>query len=135
AKINNVTLQFRSHGAFEIGRDLGIFTATDQAKLRNTCHFRREPNTTRAVDAARHYGFDERADIFVFNGTLVFAEARTISAKSHCLILKIALTALIADWAIKRVIDQQKFHHAFTGLLDHWRIGENFRYFAIWSRT
>jgi len=36
--------------------------------------------------------------------------------------LQIALAALVANRAIQRVVDQQKLHHALTGLLDHGRV-------------
>ena len=40
----------------------------------------------------------------------------------HCLVLQIALSALIADRAIERMIDQQEFHHAFARLAGDGRI-------------
>jgi hypothetical protein len=67
-------------------------------------------------------GFDQRTKIQIFGRTLGFSETAEIDAIRHGLILQIALTALIANRAIKRVVDQKEFHHAFAGLFDHRRI-------------
>ena len=48
-------------------------------------------------------------------GALCVDEARALAAFAHCLILQGAFAALIADWAIKRVVDEQELHHAFLG--------------------
>src|SRR5690606_38129747 len=90
---------------------------------------------TRAVDASVHDGLDQRADMLVLDGALVLPIAGRINAIGHGLVLQIALPALIADRAIERVVDQQEFHHAFTGLFDHGRVGEHFRRFAVGAGT
>ena len=46
---------------------------------------------------------------------LCIDEARALAAFAHRLVLQGAFAALVADWAIKRVVDQQEFHHAFLG--------------------
>ena len=46
---------------------------------------------------------------------LCIDEARALAAFAHCLVLQGAFAALVADWAIQRVVDQQEFHHAFLG--------------------
>ena len=48
-------------------------------------------------------------------GALCVNEARALAAFAHCLVLQGAFAALVADWAIKRMVDQQEFHHAFLG--------------------
>ena len=48
-------------------------------------------------------------------GTLCIDEARALAAFAHCLVLQGAFATLIADRAIKRMVDQQEFHHAFLG--------------------
>ena len=46
-----------------------------------------------------------------------------VEAVRHRLVLQIAFPALIADRTIQRMVDQQKFHHAVTCLLDRLRVG------------
>ena len=87
------------------------------------------------MDAAVHDRFDERADIFVFNGAFVFLKAARIHAEGHGLVLQVAFTALVADRAIKRVVDEQKLHHPFPRFLHHRRVGENLRRLTIWPRA
>ena len=57
--------------------------------------------------------------------------ARRIDAEGHGLVLQVAFAALVADRAIERMVDQQEFHHAFAGLLDHRRVGEDFGQLAV----
>ncbi len=54
-----------------------------------------------------------------------------VDAIGHRLVLQVTLAALIANRAIQRMVDQQEFHHPFTGLLDHRRFGRNDWRFAI----
>ena len=56
---------------------------------------------------------------------LFFHEAARIGAVAKHHVLQFALAALVADWAIERVIRQEKFEHAFAGLLDLRRIRAN----------
>ena len=45
--------------------------------------------------------------------------ARAVITISHRLVLQITFTALVTNWAIQRVINQEHFHHALTGFFDH----------------
>ena len=83
------------------------------------------------MDAAVHDRLDQRADIFVLDRALVFLVARGIDAEGHRLVLQVAFAALVADRAIERMVDEQELHHAFAGLLDHRRVGEHLRDFAV----
>src|ERR1700684_329284 len=77
--------------------------------------------------AAKACGFDvsaPAAEISVPYRALVLVEAAGIDAVGHRLILQIAFAALVADRAIERMIDQQKFHHAFARLAHHRRARE-----------
>ncbi len=107
----------------QIGRDFHVFAAADGAQLfhaRNFCH---EAHAASAMDAPVHEGLDERTDVFFLDRALVFHKARATESKRHGLVLQVAFTALIADGAIKRVIDKQEFHHPFAGVLDERRLG------------
>src|SRR3546814_13100700 len=41
-------------------------------------------------------------------------------------VLEIAIASLVADRTIKRVIDEEEFHHALPRLLDHWTVRADF---------
>ena len=118
----------------EIGGDLHVFAATDCAEFGDARDLGRESHATRALDAAVHHGFDERAEIFVLDGPLVLAIARAVDAIGHRLVLQIALAALVADRAIQRVIDQQEFHHALAPFARHRRIGFDHGRLALRAR-
>ena len=127
AEIGDIALQLGVHRGFEIGRDLHVFAAADRAHVARAGDFRGESHAARAMDAAIHRGAHERADIFVFDRALILGEARGIDAEGHGLILQIAFAALIADRAIERMIDEQKFHHAMARFFHHRRFGEDDR--------
>jgi hypothetical protein len=75
------------------------------------------------MDAPRHHGFHQRTEVLIFHRALVFVVARVVGAEADSLILQIALAALVADRAVQRVVDEQKFHHATTAVADHGRVG------------
>ena len=114
AQIDHIARQFAIQRGFEIGGDFRILTATNGTDFRHACHFLAEANTTCAMNAPRHYGFNQRPHILVFDGTLIIVKTAGVTAKAECLILQVALTALVANRTIQRVIDEQKLHHAFT---------------------
>ena len=121
AEIDHIAGEFRGDGLFQIGGDLGIFAAADHPDLRHAGDLGDETDAARALDAARHLGRDDRTHIFVFDGALVFREARTGTAIGNRLVLQVAFAALVADRAIERVVDEQELHHPFARLLDHRR--------------
>ena len=82
-----------------------------------------EADAARAVDAARHDGLDQRADIFVLDRALVLLIAAGVDAVGHRLVLQVAFAALVADRAVERMVDQQELHHAFARLPHHRRAG------------
>ena len=63
------------------------------------------------MDATRHVGCNQRADVFVRDHALALGEPRDITAVSQCEVLQFTLTALVTNRAIQRVVNQQKFHH------------------------
>ncbi|CAI8182573.1 MAG: Uncharacterised protein [SAR116 cluster bacterium] len=63
--------------------------------------------------------------MLVFDSPLVFFIARAVKAIAHGLVLQVTLTALVADRAVQRVIDQQEFHHPFTRLFHPVSVGAN----------
>ena len=123
AEIDHIALQLGGHRLFEIGRDLHVLAAADGAELRHAGDLGHEADAARAVDAARHDGLHQRADIFVLDRALVLLVAAGIDAVGHRLVLQVALAALVADRAVERMVDQQELHHAFARLLHHRRAG------------
>ena len=131
AKINDIARQVAVDQRAEIGRDLCILAPARLAHDVLACDFGGEAHAAGAGDAAGHMGLDQRAQIKVFGRPLRLAVAREIDAVGHRLILKITLTALIADRAIQRVVDEQELHHPFAGLFDHGRVGFHDRRLAL----
>ena len=78
--------------------------------------FLTKAHATLAQDAALAIEQDLRGQLQrLAVGALCVDKTRALTAFAHCLVLQGAFAALIADRAIKRVVDQQEFHHAFLG--------------------
>ena len=134
AEIDYVTLQLRGHCLLEISGDLHVLAAADGAELGHAGDLGGEADAARAVDAARHDGLDQRADIFVLDRALVLLVAAGVDAVGHGLVLQVAFPALVADRAIERVVDQQELHHAFARLAHHRRPGVDLGRLALGAR-
>ena len=91
---------------FDVRADFHVLAAPGCAELLDTGDVLAKSHATRAMNATRHVGRDQWAKVFVFDHTFSFVKPRQISAVAHRDILQFALASLIADWAIKRVIDQ-----------------------------
>lgn len=67
---------------------------------------------------------DQRANILVFDSTLAanLVEPSAVAAVAHRLVLKIALTTLIADGAVKGVVGEEKLHDTLASLVHERRI-------------
>ena len=63
------------------------------------------------MNAACHVRCDQRAEVLVLHRALALVVAGQIAAETHGEILQLTLTALVADRAIERVVDQEEFHH------------------------
>ena len=135
AEIDDVALKLRRHRMLEIGGDLHILAAADRAEIRRARHFGGEADAARALDAARHGGLDQRADILVLDRALVLGIARGVDAIGHRLVLQVALATLVADRAVQRVVDEQELHHPLAGLLHHRRLGQHDGRLAIGAGT
>ena len=134
AKVDGVGAHFGENAAFEIGGDLGVLATADQTKLFDARDFGHVADAARTMDATRHHRLDEGADVLFFDGALVFLIARAAHAEGHRLVLQVAFAALIADRAVERMIDEQKLHHPFARLLDHWRRGRDDLWRAVLVR-
>ena len=76
-----------------------------------------KPDATLAEDAAvpiqKNLGGEPHR---LLVNALGAVETRIGLALGHCLVLQWAFAALIADWAIERVVDEQELHHAGLSL-------------------
>ena len=123
AQIDDVARQFAGHCAFQIAGDLHILTAPNSADFLNASHFLGKADAAGALDAAGHCGLDQRPHIFLGYGALILVIPARAATIEHRLVLQVAFAALIANRAIERVVDEQKFHHPFTRLFDHRAVG------------
>ena len=87
----------------------------------------REPDAARAKNAALVVEHDPRTEV---NGLrlvhLGFDEAAGGLAVVLGIFLQFAFTGLVANRAVERVVDEQKFQDAFAHLLRRWRTRINF---------
>ena len=135
AQINDVALQITVERLVQIGSDFGIFATPGLAHFKDSGHFGRKPHTAGAGNAPRHMGFNQGTKVKIFVRALGFAEPAEIDAVRHRLILQVTLAGLIADRAIQRMVDQQKFHHTLAGASDHGRVGSDQRRLSFRARA
>ena len=100
-----------------------MLAAAGRAQRLDAGDLGREADAARALDAARHLGLDDRAELLVGDRALLFLVARGVMAIGHRLVLQVALAALVADRAVERMVDQQELHHALARLLHQRRVG------------
>lgn len=67
---------------------------------------------------------DQRANVLVLHSTLAanLVETTAVSAVPHGLVLEIALTTLVANRAVERVVGEEELHDALTRLVDERRV-------------
>lgn len=121
ANVDNVSGEFAEEGrVLEVGADLHVTATATRAQISTAANFIHKSNASSALNATGHYGAHKWANVLVLYGPLLVqidAEARAIRAKGHRLVLQIALATLITDGTVKRVIEQQKLHDAFSSFL------------------
>ena len=77
------------------------------AKLHLPSNLLSETHAARAVNATAHLLHTHKwTNIFVKNNTLFFFIARGATPVTHGEVLELALSALIANWTVKWVIDE-----------------------------
>src|SRR3989344_946758 len=96
--------------------DLRVLAAMDHAQLHHAGHFLAKAHAAGAMDATAHFLHgNQRADILDRHHALFFFVARRRAAIAHGQVLQLAFTALVADGAIQRVVDQQELHDRLLG--------------------
>ena len=116
ADVDHVAREFGVDRAADKGFDLGVLAAIGHAQLHVAGNFLTETHTARAVDASAHFRHgNQRAHVLGQHGALFLVVTRGRTAITHRQVLQLALTALIADRAVERVIDQQELHDRLLG--------------------
>jgi len=123
AEVDDVARQLRVDGLLDEGHDLGVLAAEGLAEFHLAGDLGGEADAARAVDAARHVGRHQRAEVLVEDDALLFLVARGRRAIADREVLQLAFAALVADRAVERVVDQQELHHALLGLHGHFGMG------------
>src|SRR5207244_10504998 len=98
--------------------------AADHPELLDTGDLLGEADAARAVDAARHVGGDEGTEILVRHRALALVVARDVAAEADGEILQLALSALVADRTVERMIDEQELHRGALRADGAWRFRE-----------
>jgi hypothetical protein len=101
-----IARQFRPHRAFEVRGDLHVLAATDRADLLDARDLLGKTDAAGAMDAPRHHRLDQRPHVFLGHRALVLDVARVALAVVEALVLQVALTALVADRAVERMVDE-----------------------------
>src|SRR5207302_5575209 len=100
----------------------GVTSAVDEAEHVVLHDLVAETNATRTENAAFIVQGDAWSELNRFRFLhFVFEESRTLRAVLDAKLLKLAFARLIADWTIERMIDEQKFHHAFATFVNQRR--------------
>ena len=103
-----------------------MLAAMRHAEFHNTGNFLAETNAARAMDATRHFlGRNKRTHGLVKDHTLGLAVVRGRRAIPHGKVLQLAFTALVADGAVKGMVNKQEFHNTLLGKLGLLRGGKH----------
>ena len=110
AEINDVSGQLISDHVLNVSGDLIDLTSTNLTEGEFTSNLLSESDASSAMDTSGHGSLDEWADVLVLDSSLIFSHSALFISINLGNILQIALTALIANWAIEWVVSQKEFH-------------------------
>ena len=126
ADVDHVARQLGVDRVADDGGDLGMLAAVDHAQLHHAGHLLAEAHAAGAVDAAVHLAHrNQRPHVFVKHDALLFGVTRGGGTVAHRQVLQLAFAALVANRAVQRVVDEQKFHHALLGFQRLVALGAN----------
>jgi hypothetical protein len=104
------------------GLDFGHRAATDRRQRFDVHHFIAVSNAAETLHAAIHLGLDERTEILLLEDAFGFDEPA-----GRCVlvgkVLKVALSSLIADRTIERMVGKDELEHRSMGIVDDGRGG------------
>src|SRR5690606_39052684 len=116
AEVDDVAGKLVPQPALDVRADHDALGTADRAELLNALDLGTEAHAAGAVDAARHVGRDQGAQVLVLDDALPLDIARHVTAEAHREILQLALAALVADRAVERMVDQQELHRRLLRL-------------------
>ena len=115
--VDHIAGEFRIYGITNERKNLGMLATAAHAEFHDASDFLPKTNAARAMDTTAHFlGTYEGPKIFMEDDTLFFFVARTRFTVSNGQILQLTFTALVANWAVQRMVDQQELHHALLRL-------------------
>ena len=119
-----------------MGGEGGVAPAIDEPEDVVLRDFLGKTNAARAEDAALVIERDARAELHVLRLLhFVLKKTRILPAILDAEFLEPAFARLVADRAIERVIDKEKFHHATAAFLDQRRVGAHPKAFGNIGRA
>ena len=102
----------------------GVTAAIDEAEDVVMRHLLHEADAARAKDAAFIVQDDVFTDILAFGlFDFLLEEVRSAMTEFHREFLQAAFAGFVADRAIERMVDEEKFHHTFAAVLDQRGVG------------
>lgn len=110
AEINDVSRQLIGDHLGNIGGDLIDLTSTNLTEGELTSNLLGESDASCAVDASGHGSLDEWTDVLVLDSSLIFSHSALLISINLGDILQVALTTLIANWAIEWMVGQKELH-------------------------
>ena len=114
----------------------GVAAAIDEAEDVVIGHLLHEADAARAKDAAFVVQNDVFADILALGlFDFLLEEVRSAMAEFHREFLEAAFAGFVADRAIERMVDEEKFHHPFAAVLYQRGIGAGGHAFADFKST
>ncbi len=91
-----------------------------------TSHLLSKTDTASAVDASIHVSYHKRPNVLVLDCTLILVVATGCIAVEVRVVLEVALTALIANGTVERMVGQQELHDSSAGVAGGFGVGVNF---------
>lgn len=114
AQVDDVTAELTAQVALEVGADLHIVTTASGAELGSAGDLVGETDATSALDTAVHASLHKRTNVLVLGSALTsnLVEPSSIATIAEGLVLEIALTTLVTNRAVKRVVTQDHLGNA-----------------------
>lgn len=133
ADFDDVSAELRRELGFAKGDGLHVGSAESETELGVTRNFFGKPNATGALDASFKVERDVIAEwVSLWRVPFHFDEATGAWAVEKGVVLERAFAASVTDWAVERVVDQQKFEDALSILFNRVGFGVYHEALAHW---
>lgn len=110
AYICQIAAQLRGKHLLDVRVDLSSPSATRSTQIVIPAHLFRESDAASAVNTPVHVGDHQWTYVLVLDCSLVLVVPTCCESVEVGVVLEVALTALVADGAVKRVVCQQELH-------------------------